>query len=95
MTARRTFVVGSLPSVTAGEWLVAEGWWVRDKEHGLWANLPCRARTQKWVEMGAAHVEQDYFRLADRTYAMAHIRFQENYVPFVCGSTMPDEFWFQ
>ena len=28
-------VVGSLPSVTAGEWLTAEGWWVRDKEHGL------------------------------------------------------------
>jgi len=28
-------VVGSLPSVTAGEWLVTEGWWVRDKEHGL------------------------------------------------------------
>jgi exodeoxyribonuclease V alpha subunit len=28
-------VVGSLPSVTAGEWLSAEGWWVRDKEHGL------------------------------------------------------------
>jgi exodeoxyribonuclease V alpha subunit len=27
--------VGSLPSVTAGEWLVSEGWWVRDKEHGL------------------------------------------------------------
>jgi exodeoxyribonuclease V alpha subunit len=26
-----TTVVGSLPSVTAGEWLVAEGWWVRDK----------------------------------------------------------------
>src|SRR5215471_5668180 len=30
-----TTVVGSLPSVTAGEWLVAEGWWVREKEHGL------------------------------------------------------------
>src|SRR5262250_1210668 len=30
-----TTVVGSLASVTAGEWLVAEGWWVRDKEHGL------------------------------------------------------------
>jgi exodeoxyribonuclease V alpha subunit len=30
-----TTVVGSLPSVTAGEWLIAEGWWVRDKEHGL------------------------------------------------------------
>ena len=30
-----TTVVGSLPSVTAAEWLVAEGWWVRDKEHGL------------------------------------------------------------
>src|SRR2546428_2664469 len=28
-------VVGSLPSVTAGEGLVAEGWGVRDKEHGL------------------------------------------------------------
>jgi exodeoxyribonuclease V alpha subunit len=28
-------VIGSLPSVTAGEWLTAEGWWVRDKEHGL------------------------------------------------------------
>jgi ATP-dependent exoDNAse (exonuclease V) alpha subunit len=27
--------VGSLPSVTAGEWLVAEGCWVRDREHGL------------------------------------------------------------
>ena len=30
-----TTVIGSLPSVTAGEWLVAEGWWVRDQEHGL------------------------------------------------------------
>ncbi len=28
-------VVGSLPAVSAGEWLVADGWWVRDKEHGL------------------------------------------------------------
>jgi exodeoxyribonuclease V alpha subunit len=39
MKARRqrdeTTVVGSLASVTAGEWLSAEGWWVRDKEHGL------------------------------------------------------------
>jgi exodeoxyribonuclease V alpha subunit len=30
-----TTVVESLPSVTAGEWLVAEGGWVRDREHGL------------------------------------------------------------
>jgi len=30
-----TTVVGSLPCVTAGEWLVATGGWVRDKEHGL------------------------------------------------------------
>ena len=30
-----TTVIGSLPSVTAGEWMSAEGWWVRDKEHGL------------------------------------------------------------
>jgi exodeoxyribonuclease V alpha subunit len=28
-------VVGSAPAVNAGEWLVAEGCWVRDKEHGL------------------------------------------------------------
>jgi exodeoxyribonuclease V alpha subunit len=28
-------VLGSLPSVSAGEWLTAKGWWVRDKEHGL------------------------------------------------------------
>jgi exodeoxyribonuclease V alpha subunit len=28
-------VVGSLPSVNAGEWLAAEGYWVRDREHGL------------------------------------------------------------
>src|SRR5215472_3748587 len=30
-----TTVIGSLPSVTAGEWLVAGGLWVRDKGHGL------------------------------------------------------------
>jgi exodeoxyribonuclease V alpha subunit len=30
-----TTVIGSLPSVTAGEWLNAEGCWVRDREHGL------------------------------------------------------------
>lgn len=28
-------VIGSLPSVSAGEWLVAEGQWIRDREHGL------------------------------------------------------------
>src|ERR1700731_4115592 len=28
-------VLGSLPSVSAGEWLTAEGLWVRDKQHGL------------------------------------------------------------
>jgi exodeoxyribonuclease V alpha subunit len=28
-------VLGSLPSASAGEWLTAEGWWVRDKQHGL------------------------------------------------------------
>src|SRR5215470_16194788 len=28
-------VIGSLPSASAGEWLTAEGTWVRDKEHGL------------------------------------------------------------
>ncbi len=28
-------VLGSVPSVSAGEWLTGRGWWVRDKEHGL------------------------------------------------------------
>jgi exodeoxyribonuclease V alpha subunit len=28
-------VVASLPSVSAGEWITAEGQWVRDREHGL------------------------------------------------------------
>ncbi len=28
-------VVGSLPSVTAGEWITAQGRWIRDREHGL------------------------------------------------------------
>src|SRR5450631_2951039 len=27
--------LGSFASVSAGEWLTAKGWWVRDKEHGL------------------------------------------------------------
>lgn len=27
-------VVGSIPSVSAGEWMNAEGVWARDKEHG-------------------------------------------------------------
>ncbi len=27
-------VVGSLPAVSAGEWLTAEGRWIRDREHG-------------------------------------------------------------
>ena len=40
-----TTVIGSLPSVTAGEWLSAEGWWVRDKEHGL----QFKANTMKTV----------------------------------------------
>src|SRR3954471_11660336 len=28
-------VVTTLPAVSAGEWLTAEGQWVRDREHGL------------------------------------------------------------
>ncbi len=28
-------VVGSLPSVSAGEWITAQGRWVRDRDHGL------------------------------------------------------------
>jgi exodeoxyribonuclease V alpha subunit len=28
-------ILGSVPSVSAGEWLTAKGWWARDKEHGL------------------------------------------------------------
>ena len=28
-------VLGSVPSISAGEWLTGKGWWVREKEHGL------------------------------------------------------------
>jgi len=28
-------VLGSVPTISAGEWLTCRGWWVRDKEHGL------------------------------------------------------------
>jgi hypothetical protein len=28
-------VLGSLPSISAGEWLTAKGCWLRDSEHGL------------------------------------------------------------
>ena len=28
-------VLGAVPTVSAGEWVTAKGWWVRDKEHGL------------------------------------------------------------
>lgn len=41
-------VVGSLPSVNAGEWITAEGRWVHDKDHGLQlqaALLKCSAPT--------------------------------------------------
>src|SRR5262250_2078718 len=42
-------VLGSLPSVSAGEWLEAEGWWVRDKEHGLQFKAgPKRHRKSCW-----------------------------------------------
>ncbi len=48
-------VLGSLPSVSAGEWLTAKGWWVRDKEHGfqfkatvLKAVPPTTVRTTLW-----------------------------------------------
>ncbi|MCI0538807.1 MAG: ATP-dependent RecD-like DNA helicase [Verrucomicrobiales bacterium] len=43
-------VTGSLASVTAGEWLIAEGNWVRDKEYGLQFKadtLKCTAPTTK------------------------------------------------
>src|ERR1700757_3986749 len=51
-----TTVVGSLPSVTAGEWLSAEGWWVRDKEHGL----QFKATTMKTVPPTTAEGIQRY-----------------------------------
>jgi exodeoxyribonuclease V alpha subunit len=49
-------VIGSLPSVTAGEWLVAEGWWVRDKEHGL----QFKATTMKTVPPTTANGIERY-----------------------------------
>jgi exodeoxyribonuclease V alpha subunit len=51
-----TTVVGSLPSVTAGEWLVAEGCWVRDREHGL----QFKASTMKTVPPTTAEGVERY-----------------------------------
>jgi exodeoxyribonuclease V alpha subunit len=51
-----TTVVGSLPSVNAGEWLAAEGWWVRDKEHGL----QFKATTMKTVPPTTAEGVERY-----------------------------------
>jgi hypothetical protein len=52
-----TTVIGSLPSVTAGEWLVANGWWVRDKEHGL----QFKASVMKTVPPTTAEGIERYF----------------------------------
>jgi hypothetical protein len=36
-------VLGSVPTINAGEWLTGKGCWVRDKEHGLCRySLTCR-----------------------------------------------------
>jgi exodeoxyribonuclease V alpha subunit len=51
-----TTVIGSLPSVSAGEWLVAEGCWVRDKEHGL----QFKASTMKTVPLTTAEGIERY-----------------------------------
>ena len=51
-----TTVVGSLPSVSAGEWLVAEGCWVRDREHGL----QFKASTMKTVPPTTAEGVERY-----------------------------------
>lgn len=43
-------VVGSLPSVTPGEWITAEGRWVHDRDHGLQLKaefLRCSAPTSR------------------------------------------------
>lgn len=43
-------VVGSLPTVSAGEWITAQGRWIRDKDHGLQLKaeyLKCSAPTSK------------------------------------------------
>jgi len=53
-------VVGSLASVSAGEWITAQGRWVRDSEHGLQLNatfLECtpptsREGTEKYLGSG-------------------------------------------
>jgi exodeoxyribonuclease V alpha subunit len=43
-------VIGSVPSANAGEWLTAQGRWVRDREHGLQLkaeSLQCSAPTTR------------------------------------------------
>jgi exodeoxyribonuclease V alpha subunit len=51
-------VVGSFPAVNAGEYLVAEGTWARDKEHGL----QFKATSMKTVPPTSAEGIERYLR---------------------------------
>ena len=72
-------VVGSLPSVTAGEWLVAEGCWVRDRQHGL----QFKASIMKTVPPTTADGIERYLGSGSRT----HGRKQSKYAKSCCSST--------
>ena len=65
-----TTVIGSLPSVTAGEWLVADGGWTRDKEHGL----QFKATTMKTVPPTTAdgiQTENNYGKVRPHMLALS------------------------
>ena len=48
-------VVGSLPSVSAGEWLTAQGRWVQDREFGLQFRAEMLASTATTTKEGRRH----------------------------------------
>jgi exodeoxyribonuclease V alpha subunit len=46
-------VLGSVPSISTGEWLTGRGWWVRDKEHGLQFKAQSLKATPPTTSVGA------------------------------------------
>src|ERR1019366_9437970 len=59
-------VLGSLPSVSAGEWLTAEGWWVRDREHCLQFKAQVLKAVPNPVRPGEAAAERFGWRFQVR-----------------------------
>src|ERR1035438_10668586 len=54
-------VLGSVPSISAGEWLTGRGGWVRDKEHGLQFKAQIlKATDRKSTRLNSSHLGISY-----------------------------------